>query len=472
MRLPALVLVTATACSPASPGATGTPGESAELPRLPASAGADALVQEAIDRALKACENGEEGALIVLGETYDANELPGLARRAYELALAKGAGADEARLHTLLAGVLEREGQPEAALEHLAEAAELAPDAVPILWRQGGLLLDLGRLEEAAEPFERALAAEPLGLMQRLGKARLALLSGAPREALATLEPLAASQPRARFVHGLMARAHRALGDEQAAALELRREARANVTPVLDPWGGRMQGRATGLLTELERIEELVSGGDAGTALEHIERLRPRFPGTPALERARVRARLEQGAVDGAQAALEDARAAGLDAFQLALLTGSVAAARGDHRAALDARVRATEANPGFGPAWADRGESELAVGRAAEAESSLTRALDLGTDDPRTRLLLGRAQMALSGRDPDALARARATIEECTREFPRSAPAWSHLAELQLQLGELAAARESLEAAARWDPEHPGLGALRARLEAQESEH
>lgn len=461
MRLPALWLLAAVACGPAAPRA-------AELPRLPAETGADVLVREAVDAALAACERGEPDALVVLGETYDANELPGLARRAYELALERAARDDEARIRYLLAGVREREGEPQAALEHLERAAALAPGVVPVHWRRGNLLLELGRLDEAGAAFDRALEAEPLGVMQRLGKARLALLANDPAAALAILEPVAEDVPRARFVHGLMARAHRALGDEEAAALELRREARANATPVLDPWGGRMQGRATGLLGELEQIEAATATGDARAALERVERLARRFPDHPSVARARVRAQLELGDVPAALAALETARATGLDAFQLALLTGNAEAARGDHRAALAARVRATEANPGFGLAWAGRGESELVLGRPAEAETSLQRALDGGADDPRTRLLLARAQMARTIDDPGALERARATIEACTREFPRSAPAWAHLAEVQVLAGELAAARESLATAERWDPEQPGLEALRTRLEAQ----
>jgi predicted Zn-dependent protease len=184
-----------------------------------------------------------------------------------------------------------------------------------------------------------------------------------------------------------------------------------------------------------------------------------------------VRARLALEDLEGALELLAGARERHPDQFELVLYTGQAEARRGRPRPALEALQRACELNPAYGPSWAARGAVELALGLAPEAEASLARALERGVDDPRTRLLLGNAQLAQRAADPEALARARATFEECTREFARSAPAWAHLAEALALAGEPGPAREALDEAARWNPAYERLGELRDLIGAREDE-
>src|SRR5262245_52378494 len=192
-------------------------GAAPEFPRLASTEGVDPLVLERIQTALAACERGEAGALLELSKVYDANGLNELALAGYELCIARDAArsaGERARLEFLRAQALDALGRPKEALAAYDAALALGDEYAPTHWRRALLLLDDGRIPEAHAAFDRALELEPLSIPANLGLARVQLLEDDPRGAAARLEKLAERSPDERFVHGLLARALRAMGDE------------------------------------------------------------------------------------------------------------------------------------------------------------------------------------------------------------------------------------------------------------------
>ncbi len=69
--------------------------------------------------------------------------------------------AHEVSLRSSRAGLLNRAGRPEAALEDLSRVLQLAPDFAPAWLNQGSALARLDRLAEAREALDRAVTLDP-----------------------------------------------------------------------------------------------------------------------------------------------------------------------------------------------------------------------------------------------------------------------------------------------------------------------
>ena len=446
-------------------GACGSGADTgSEFPRLTDTSGVDPLVLERLDQALADCEGGTPGAFIELAKTYDANGLPELAAQAYALVLSRGLaqrpGASTAALHYHLARALETLGRHEEALAHFEVARTLEASYAPAHWRAGNLLLDLGRAREAEQAFRRALELEPTGIPQSLGLARVQLLENQPAAALETLLPVSEREPRERLVHGLLARVHRAQGDEQRAALELKREERATKSSVIDPWTAEVAQRAAGVFAGVERANQLLLAGDARGALALLEPLYQKRPDELAVAQMLAKTLIEAGEPERALELLERERALHPDQFKLELFTGLALAAKKNPRRALEHLLAARALNPSYGPIHAALGEVQAKLGEFAPAEVSLARALETGEDGLRDQLLLGQVQL-----EQEAWERALATFQRACDEFPNAAAAWAHLAEAQARRGDPSAARASLAEAEKRDPQYERLATVRALL-------
>jgi len=459
----------ATACSPAN-SALAPVG--AGIPRLPSGAGAaelDPLVAARLESALTDCERGQPGALLELAKTYDANGLGELAVRTYELCLElRGAelGAAPARVPYLLACGLERCGRSEEALRVFEEVQHAVPDYAPTFWRAGNLWIEQGRGQEARRAFERALALEPEGVPHTIGLARVQLFEGEPGAALATLEPLARQRPRERFVHGLLARARRALGDEAGAREALQAEERAVETHWSDPWSAEVQQRASSVAAALEKANQHLLAGDARAALTVLEPVLERCPDVLALLLLVIKARIEAGALEPAAELITRARARHPGQFKLDFYAGLVALEKKDFQRAKRELESALALNPAFGPILAALGEVEFRLGELALAESAFERALEQGENGLRTRILS--AQVLIQLAKPE---RACRLLEAARADFPGSVVPLAHLAEAHVRGGDARAARAALDEAVRIDPAFPYLGKVRelvAELEAR----
>ncbi|MEQ1892484.1 MAG: tetratricopeptide repeat protein [Planctomycetota bacterium] len=434
-------------------------------PRLADRTGVDPFKLDAIDAAIGALERGEEGALLELGKVYDANGLAEFADTIYRQCLAE-AGTDaraRTRLLYLLALNLEGLGRAEEALAAYDEVLTLEQDYAPTHWRRGELLFEFGRLAEARAAYERALALEPHSIQAHLGRARVLLLEEDWRGAIAELEPLVERVSDERYVHGLLARAYRALGDTERAALELKRDQKSERISMGDPRSGEVRARAVGVLAGVRRANEAMLDGRNREALEILAPLHARLPEDLALLQMVAKAHLAGLQYDAALAVLEPALKLHPDQFKLELFLGLALDGKKQPQRALPHLLRACELSPGYGPAHSAAGETLTKLRRFAEAEAAFLQALEMGEEDLRTRLLLGQVQL-----EQGAFERVLTTARAATRAFPRGAAAWSFQAEAEARAGLSDEAARSLAEAERLNPDYERLPAVRALLEGE----
>lgn len=442
-----------------TPAACGQ-GAERELPRLASTAGVDPFVLERVDAALAACARGEPGATLELAKVYDANGMNDMALAAYDLCLAEPEGANRAAIVFLRGVVLEALGRPAEALAAFDAALALGDSYAPTHWRRGNLLFESGHMAEARAAFEAALALEPHSIPADLGLARVLLATDDPRGASARLEALAARVPDERFVHGLLARARRALGDEAAAARELALEERAEKSSISDPRSAEVRARATGILVGLRQANEALMSGQNRAALAILEPLHARAGDDLAVVQLLGKALVSAQEYDRAIELLQASTAAHPEQFKTELFLGLAYAGKKANRKALDHMLRARTLSPAYGPTHAALGEVQTKSGQFAEAEASLARALECGEEDLRTRLLLAQVQF-----EQRAFERALATAEQACAAFPNAAAAWSYLAEARARHGQADGARAALAEAEKRNPNYERLELVRALL-------
>jgi tetratricopeptide (TPR) repeat protein len=434
-------------------------------PRLADRAGVDPFKLDVIDAAMAALERGEAGALLELGKVYDANGLAEFADTIYRQCLTEA--GDDARARTrllyLIALNIEGLGRAEEALATYGEVLALEQDYAPTHWRRGDLLFEFGRLNEAREAYDRALAIEPHSIQAHLGRARVLLLEEDWRGAIAELEPLVERVPDERYVHGLLARAWRALGDTERAAAELKRDQKSERISMGDPRSGEVRQRAVGVLAGVRKANDAMLDGRNREALEILAPLYARLPEDLAVLQMVAKAHLAAQQYDEAMAVIEPAQKLHPDQFKLELFLGLALDGKKQPQRALPHLLRACELSPGYGPAHSAAGETLTKLRRFAEAEAALVQAVEMGEEDLRTRLLLGQVQLEQS-----AFERARATASAATLAFPRGAAAWSFRAEAEARAGLREVAATSLAEATRLNPEYERLPIVRALLESE----
>jgi len=441
----------------ASCGGAGTDPLSRPLP-----AGLDPFVRARVEAARAAAARGGPDAWLELAKTLDANGLREEALEAYGRCLTQP-DADRATLEYLRGLALAALGRAPEALAAFDAALAAGDRYAPTHWRRAELLLDEGRLSDARAALESALALEPRSVPARLATARLDLLEGHPEAARARLEPLAEESPDERFVHGLLARAHRALGDEAAAARALAREERSRRISLSDPRAAEVATRATGILAALEQANELLLGDQAPQAVALLEPLRAGAPDDLPLAQMLGKALIAAHRSDEAIAVLQDAAQDHPGQFQLEHLLGRAYAEARAFGPAREHLLEARARNPAFGPIHADLGETELKLGHFPEAEAALARALECGEDALRTRLLLTQAQL-----QQGASGRALASAEAALAAYPNAVSAWTTLAEARHHAGLVAEARAALAEAERRNPRYERLPSVRALLSSE----
>jgi predicted Zn-dependent protease len=457
MRVIPLLLLGLAACSAES---------SAPIPRFGSNGAVepDPLLLEALEKAYSEAARGASGALLELAKTYEANTLGELAADTYRLCLARGGaelGEDPVRIQHHIGCSLEETLRADEALAAFEEVRRRAPDYAPGHWRAGNLLADQGRDAEARAAFERALELEPGGVPQTLGLARVELAEGAVPAARARLEELARRMPRERFVHGLLARARRASGDESGANAALRAEERASETSWVDPWAAEVRQRATGVSPTVKRANELLLAGEARGAIALLEPLQARVPESLPAAQLLIKACLEAGALAKADAQLAAARDRFGAQFKLELYAGELALQRGQLEEARRALEASLAINPAYGQTLAALGEVAFKRGDLAAAEQSFARAVEQDVLDLRTRTLFAQTRIQL-GKFDDALA----VLRTLRADFPDSVVPLAHMAEALARAGRVEEARATLAEAEKLDASFGYLAKVRALLE------
>jgi tetratricopeptide (TPR) repeat protein len=209
-----------------------------------------------------------------LAMAYDANGFVHAAVASYRQAAALD--PQDSRWPYLCALRLAETGGYGAALQALDHALDIDPRYAPAwLWR-GTWLFDQGDPPGAARAFAKALEAaeDPdVALAATVYTARAQLAQDAPLEAVETLG--GAEHP---YAFRLLARAHRALGDESAAAAASAQAVSAEPLDWPDPHRAELARHVGGFSGLLSQAESLLEAGNAKAAVELLEALRERRP--------------------------------------------------------------------------------------------------------------------------------------------------------------------------------------------------
>ena len=223
----------------------------ARLPALPELSGQPPALREHLEGADRAARDRPASAEAVgaLGLAYHADLFLDHADRAYALAETLGGGAWRWTYYRALAHGTR--GDNEALADGLRQVVAAAPGFGPAWWRLGEAHFKSGRLDRAVEAWGRALTldepappAEPLGTPERapgaplsahaaLGLARVALVRGDAEDAVARLEATTAAAPGFGPAFRLLADAYATLDRDEDAARALRT---ADRLPLYEPY--------------------------------------------------------------------------------------------------------------------------------------------------------------------------------------------------------------------------------------------
>ncbi len=268
-------------------------------------------------------------------------------------------------------GKLQRSsGDFEGALASFTQAANAAADDPRFHSDRGALLQRLGRKDEAIVAYERALALDPKQETSRHNRWQLLLDRGRAKDVLVETNSAVGRDPKdghaltfqllARFV----GKPREALAEAVAAALRRLPE---------DPWLHLL------MATVLEQI------GKTQEAIPHYGAvLSASFPNEHAVQRY-ARLQLDQGELEKALQALNQAVARDLTSIDTLFLLAEARAKAGDHAGSLAALGQAIEQAPKRADLWSAVADVQLADGHHEEALASYQRAIDLGIRRPQS---------------------------------------------------------------------------------------
>ncbi len=458
----------------------------------------------------------DAAARLLLGQIYLELRQPTAAEQ--ELMRAREAGASDAATRAGLAEALLLQGQPSRALEWAEPPADASgPERAEILALRGSTLLSLGQETEAAQAFSAATHAEPESLQGILGKATLEWRrqdfeaarasvrhavdthpdAAEAWQALALLERLegnnqaavdalgrAIEHARVKWPFRLhRAEAHLDLGDEQAAAADLKG---LGDGPQRLPTIHYLEGRLALLRGEdaraTERLEAYLRAapndlrgiyfaalalnrtGRHAQAEQYLLRLRSELPDNAAALTLLARARLAQGNAAGAEEAIRPAAEA-IDATPAALELLRRALARQRRTDEAEAVVqRAAVQFPDLASVQLDYAEQMQRNGDASGSLDLLRRIIATEPDNLRARVLSMRAHL-LAG-DLDA---ATASADDLLAQAPESPMAHTAKGALLARQQDLDGARSAFARALELDPSFQRAALALAALELGE---
>lgn len=386
------------------PGCGGDPGPATDFepPSLEEWSG-EALVAAKLDALRRDAIAAPESAAKIgrLGEAFHAHELHGEAiacyRRATELA------PDDPRW-PYLAALATAEGDLEASVAPFARAAQLngaSPTPVPAVHVNfGDVLVQLGRGDEAAAEYRRALALEPATPHALYGLARVESAGGDLEAAVGHLEAAAALPAHNAEVHGLLAQLYRRLGRGEEAELAVLRSGAGRAARTADPIVAAMEREAVSTQAIGRRGRRDADAGryaEAEAAFRKVIELRP--------PKARDLSNL--GGAVAAQGRLDEAldlydRALEIDPEETYTLNnrGLTLAERGDLEAAAASLGRALEIDPAYAEAHVNLALVRSRQRRHAEAAEHYRAAIEQEPSRVAAYTGLGTSLAAVGDRD------------------------------------------------------------------------
>jgi tetratricopeptide (TPR) repeat protein len=277
-------------------------------------------------------------------------------------------------------------------------------------------LLELGRLDEAAQSFRQALAQGRDGGRARLGLARTAVAAGNLDEARTTLAPLTEEAGYKKAARSLLAEVHQRLGRPDLAERE---RAAAAALPTDPPWSEPLRQRLAGLVVAkqplLNRANELQEQGKLAEARELAHQIENRHPEVYWLVEARIC--WQRGDVGAALNAYGKTIELDPSSREAPVELAVILMREGRIDEAADVLRALVRREPTLGPALLVLGECERRLGNLSQALANLRLAAAVMPHDAAAQRDLGAA--LLEAGEPDAAAR---HLSEAARLRPHDA--------------------------------------------------
>ncbi len=197
-----------------------------------------------------------------LGMVLQANALYPPAVLAYERAIQLD--PDEFAWRYYLAATLEQQSKLEEAVEMITEALRIRPDYAPAVTKRGELLFDLGRLEESDAVLTSLLDDHPASAQALYDLARVKYQQGDFSAAEDFYRKATTAYPTFGAAYHGLALTEKRLGRdaESAKSFELAERYKEDQPPREDPVIDQMWDLRTGLLSRVDRAQQLFVQGD------------------------------------------------------------------------------------------------------------------------------------------------------------------------------------------------------------------
>ena len=278
-------------------------------------------------------------------------------------------------------------GGPEAALPYFELAASLSPPNSMAQVLRADMLLELGRLDEAAEEYRQVLAADKDNAFARLGLGKLALARQEYQDSLQYLAPIAENPLVQKQACAIRARVYDRLGNPAEAEGERRRLAELpedrlrpddDVIQVLQS--------QVGIHVYLQKVHELWEQQRLVEMRDVLQEAVHRYPDS-------VEAWASLGNVYGTMGDLVSAERAVRKTVELAptsverrLSLANVQIRQRRYHEATETLQKAIELNPKDGRAYFSLGECRQGLGDAAGAAEAYRQVLLRSPDHPLAR--------------------------------------------------------------------------------------
>lgn len=420
LRAPAVtVLLVALGAGGAAPAEPAGADAWLEVPPVPAEGLEEAVARQleglrslAVERVEDSDVGPAELAEVIgeLGRHYHAYALSSAAADCYGIARRLAPG--DFRWPYLLGYLRQGEGRLEEAAELYERAIEIVP-AVPALIRLGRVYADLDRAVEAEEVLRRALASDPTSSAAEAELGQVLLAEGRYEEAVALLESALEKEPRADLLYYPLALAYRGLGDRERSRMVMAQRGETGLRPA-DPVVDALEGLTTG-----ERVHLL-----------------------------RGRAAFEAESWGEAAAAFREALAAAPESVRARINLAAALSMQGDTEPAIALLEEALEIAPGNASAHFNLAELLRAGGDSETALDHLQQAVSYERQDAELRLHLADAL-----RDRGELEAALSHYQEAIRLDPALEAAWVGGADTLARLERYGAAADLLEQGHRTMP-------------------
>jgi tetratricopeptide (TPR) repeat protein len=272
---------------------------------------------------------------------------------------------------------------PEAALPKLQRTAQLcdcAPDAPRLQLAE--LLLDLGRLPDAAEQLERVLQQEPGNARAFLDLGRIAFERGELEKSISHLDRAVADPHTRKAARILLAQTYERLGNPTAAEQELHRAKELpNDLVWPDPFKEDMLKLRVGKQVALARADQLLHQEHYPQALQLLQRTVQEYPDAAWAWVMMGRAHLGKKDYAAAEQALRKATELGPDLAEAQFYLGVAYFFQKNYPAATTCFRKATERKPDFALAHYNLGHSLKEQGDESGAVAAFRTAISCQPD-------------------------------------------------------------------------------------------